>query len=84
MSGRHQPIAGADSADAWNPRPFRVVMQDDDGIRHNVIIPAAIGPRDAESQARDRFPYDVPLKAEEVVPESATFDEWMGFVGMKR
>jgi hypothetical protein len=56
MSGRHQPTAGADSAEAWQPRPFVVVMEDYDEDRINVRIPAAIGPRDAENQARDLRP----------------------------
>lgn len=60
-----RPLHGADSAEAWQPRRFRVVMEDDDGGRHNVIIPAAIGPRDAMSQARDLYPYDSALTAEE-------------------
>ncbi len=59
-----RPLNGADSADAWQPRPFRVVMEDDDQGRHNVIIRAAVGPRDALNQARELHPYDSPLTAE--------------------
>ena len=69
MSSRHQPTNGADSE--WQPRPFRVLMEDDDGGRHNVIIRAAIGPRDAMGQARDRHPYDSALRAVEVDPDEA-------------
>lgn len=65
MSGRHQPLAGADSAEAWNPRPFVVVMEDEDEFRINVRVPAAIGRHDAMNQARDMRPGFMVLAAEE-------------------
>jgi len=66
MSGRHQPEHGADSAEAWVPRPFLVLMEhrwNDDRIK--VRVAAAIGPRDAKAQARDLRPEYVPLQAED-------------------
>ncbi|MDP9145936.1 MAG: hypothetical protein M3N43_14805 [Actinomycetota bacterium] len=64
MSDR--PLHGADSAEAYVLRRFRVVMEDDAGGRHNVIIPAALGIHDAQAQARHRFPYESPVHVEEV------------------
>ena len=49
----------------WNPRRFRVLLEDEAGGRRNVIIRAAIGRMDAMNQARDQFPDDYALTAEE-------------------
>ena len=49
----------------WNPRRFRVLLEDEDGGRRNVIIRAAIGRMDALNQAREEFPDDYALTAEE-------------------
>lgn len=96
MSDR--PLHGADSAEAWNPTPWVVLMEDDDGDRINVRIAAAIGRRDAYGQARDLHPYYTPLRAEEAerdhadaelqrakdeVPAEATFDEWKRWAGIR-
>lgn len=67
MSGRAQPLNGADSAEAYVLRRYRVVMEDDDGGRRDVTISAALGPRDAKGQARDLFPYESPVHVEELV-----------------
>jgi hypothetical protein len=61
-----RPEHGADSAEDYVLRRYRVVMENDDGGRHNVTIQAALGPRDAKEQARELFPYESPLIAEEV------------------
>lgn len=77
---RHQPLAGADSEYVLNR--YRVLMQDDDDDRKWVNIAAALGPRDAENQARLDHPYWTPLKAElhpESVPQQATFPEWIAW-----
>ena len=60
-----RPLNGADSADGWNPRRFRVLLEDEEGGRRNVIIRSAIGRMDAMNQARDQFPDDYALTAEE-------------------
>jgi hypothetical protein len=57
---------------------------EDDLLRFDVTIPKALGPRDASNQARERWPDAVVLEAKEVVPESATFDGWLDWAGMKR
>jgi len=64
---RHQPAHGADSAEAWQPRPWNVLMCDrfDEDLRFMVHIPAAIGKNDAISQARDLYPGGSPLMAAE-------------------
>lgn len=77
-----RPLHGADSAEAWNPRPWLVLMEDDDGGRYTVRVPAAIGRHDAKSQARDMRPDLAVLNAEEEVPTEATFPEWMDFAGI--
>lgn len=66
MSGRFQPEHGADSAEAWNPTSYRVLIESvwEPGDRRWVTIPAAIGPNDARSQARDAFPGWIPLREE--------------------
>ena len=68
MSGRHQPVNGADSAEAWTPRPWNVLMCDryDEDFRFMVRVDAAIGRNDAMNQARDIHPEGSPLRAEEV------------------
>ena len=63
MCSSHRPEAGADSE--WQPRPFVVVMEDQDDFRIKVRIPAAIGRRDAMNQARDLRPGYVALDAKE-------------------
>jgi hypothetical protein len=65
MSDR--PLHGADSAEAWQPRPFLVLMEErwDEGNRIKVRIPAAIGPRDAKQQAAELRPGFVALQAED-------------------
>lgn len=82
---RHRPLHGADSAEAWNPRAWKVVMQDqwEPTIRFDVRIPKAIGKNDAAGQARDKYPSCSVLAVEEVVPESATFDEWVKWAGLR-
>jgi hypothetical protein len=67
MSGRHQPLHGADSAEAWVPRPFLVLMEHryEEGERIKVRVPAAIGPRDAKQQAAELRPGYVALQAED-------------------
>jgi len=68
MSGRHQPLTGADSAEAWLPTEWRVTLCDrwEPDIRFDVRIPAAIGRHDALSQARDKYPDCSALDAREV------------------
>jgi len=68
MSSRHQPAHGADSAEAWTPRAWDVLMCDryDEDFRFMVRVDAAIGPRDAMNQAREIHPEGSPLRAEEV------------------
>ena len=65
---RHQPENGADSAEAWQPRPWDVLMCDryDEDFRFMVRVDAAIGKNDAMSQAREIHPEGSPLRAEEV------------------
>ena len=60
-------LNGADSSDGWDPRPFRVLMCDryEPEIRFDARIPAAIGPHDAMSQARDLYPECSALEARE-------------------
>jgi hypothetical protein len=64
MSGRFQPTNGADSD--YTLRHYRVLLEDDDGIgdRKWVDVAAAMGPRDAQNQAKLDNPYYVALKAE--------------------
>jgi hypothetical protein len=67
-SANHAPRngAGAEHVDPdWQPRPWKVVLEDDDGDRITVRVEAAIGKRDAFNQARFRQPFYVPLMAEE-------------------
>lgn len=68
MSGRFRPLSGADSADAWQPRPFRVLVCDryDQDDRRWIKVPAAIGLHDAFSQVRTDYPAVSVLTAEEV------------------
>lgn len=47
----------------WSSTPWVVVMQDDDGGRYDVRVPAAIGRRDAFNQARHDHPDDSPVDA---------------------
>ncbi len=65
---RHQPLNGADSAEAYVLRPYSVFLVDrfDDHDRRSVRIPAALGPNDAKSQARELHPGYVALEATEV------------------
>jgi hypothetical protein len=53
MSSRHQPVAGADSAEAYVLKPFRVLIEEEMGDRiwFNVN---AIGRHDAEHQAKEK------------------------------
>lgn len=62
---RHRPSHGADSAEAWNPQPWTVLMCDryDPDYRFSVRVDAAIGQHDAMSQARDLHPEGSPLEA---------------------
>lgn len=46
-----RPLHGADSAEAWNPRLYRVQLRDTEGPFWWVTV-TAIGPNDARSQAR--------------------------------
>lgn len=65
MSGRERPTHGADSAEAWHPTPWDVLMVDrfDEDFRFTVRVDAAIGQHDAINQARDLRPEGSPLKA---------------------
>lgn len=60
-----RPLNGADSADGWQPRRFRVLMEEEDGGRYHLTIPRALGRHDALNQAHDQFPDDYALTAEE-------------------
>ena len=57
MSGRHQPVNGADSPEA-RTGPYVVDMRNrwDDDDRIAVRIPLAWGPRDAKNLAEDLHP----------------------------
>ena len=56
MAGRFRSEHGADSActacQSSTPHAFRVKMWADDGGPFDLLVPAAIGPADARSQAR--------------------------------
>jgi hypothetical protein len=69
VSSRHQPVNGADSAEAYVLKPFRVLLEEEMGSRFFVKV-NALGPHDAEHQAcekaRDLGYYDVTaLKVQE-------------------
>ena len=68
MCSRHKEDNGADSDEAWVPRPWLVLMCDryDEDFRFMVRVDAAIGRNDAMNQAREIHPEGSPLKAEEV------------------
>jgi len=67
VSSRHQPEHGADSAEAWQPRPFQVLVCDrfDEDDRRWITVAAAIGPNDARSQIRTLYPEVSVLTVEE-------------------
>jgi hypothetical protein len=70
MSSRHQPAAGADSAEAWVRNPYRVLVEEELGSRLWIEV-NAIGRHDAEhlakERARDLGYFDITaLKVEEV------------------
>jgi len=67
VSGRHQPIAGADSSDSYELHPYLVIVRSDDGDRIKVRIPAALGPNDARGQARDLHEGYEPIHCERLV-----------------
>jgi hypothetical protein len=64
---RHRPLHGADSAEAYVLKPYRVLMCDrfDEDDRQWVTIEAALGRHDAFNQAREKRPELSPLMAEE-------------------
>ena len=68
-SANYRPAHGADSAEAWQPKPWKAVIEDRwgtyGGERRTVRIPAAIGRHDAKSQAEDLYPEYVVLTVEE-------------------
>ena len=68
--GRHRPLNGADSAEAWHPVPWDVVVEEEMGSRLEIRV-NAIGRNDARGQAieeaRRRGYFDVTaLTAEQV------------------
>jgi len=81
MSGRHQPLNGADSD--YSLHRYRVLMEGDDEGRIWVTVAAAMGPRDAQNQAREDHPEWTPIKAEVLNPVEATFDEWTTWAGLR-
>jgi hypothetical protein len=72
MSGRAQPLNGADSADAYVLSPFRVTLDCWDGGR-TVVVVNALGKHDAYNLARERaidLGYD-PMAVLRIEPVSA-------------
>jgi len=56
MSGRHQPVNGADSPEArTGPYVIKMVGRWED-LRTTVVINKAWGPRDARNLAEDLYP----------------------------
>ena len=86
MCESRAPDNGADS-ERYELKHYRVLMCDtfapDDG-RFWVDIPTAMGPHDAANQARELKPGHSALKSEEVIPEEATFEEWLDWAGVPK